>query len=135
MSTEALKATDDYSATLSTHPRVTLAQMEARIVDKRVFNVGGALAALALESGVLPQAPKADSPLRLLTICVLVLDNGWTVMGKSAPASAENFNAEKGAVFAYEDAIRQLWPLEGYLLRERLWIAGVDQRAATGEAG
>ena len=59
--------------------------------------------------------------LNLLTLCVLVLDNGFTLVGKSAPASAENFNSALGRKFAYEDALRQLWPLEGYLLRERLW--------------
>lgn len=58
--------------------------------------------------------------LKLLTICVLVMQNGFTVIGKSAPASPENFDPEKGNRFAYEDAIKQLWPLEGYALRERL---------------
>ncbi len=48
------------------------------------------------------------------------MQNGFTVIGKSAPASPENFDAETGRLFAYEDAIKQLWPLEGYALRERL---------------
>src|SRR3546814_10183179 len=55
-----------------------------------------------------------------MTLCSLVLQNGFAVIGKSAPASPENFDAEKGRLFAYEDAIKQLWPLEGYALRERL---------------
>jgi hypothetical protein len=42
------------------------------------------------------------------------------VIGKSAPASPENFNAELGKKFAYEDAVRQLWPLMGFALRDRL---------------
>jgi hypothetical protein len=46
--------------------------------------------------------------------------NGFTVIGKSAPASAANFNAELGKKLAYEDAIRQLWPLMGFSLRDRL---------------
>jgi len=41
-------------------------------------------------------------------------------VGKSAPASADNFNADLGRKLAYEDAIRQLWPLMGFALRERL---------------
>lgn len=57
---------------------------------------------------------------RVLTICLLVLRNGFTVIGKSAPASPENFNVELGQKFAYEDAPRQLWPLMGYALRDRL---------------
>ena len=58
--------------------------------------------------------------LPLLSICILVLENGFTIIGKSAPAAAKNFNAVLGRRLAYDDAIRQLWPLEGYLLRERL---------------
>ena len=41
-------------------------------------------------------------------------------MGKSAPADADNFDEALGEKFAREDAIRQMWVLEGYLLRERL---------------
>lgn len=74
-------------------------------------------------------SPAPDSPLHLLTLCVLVLDNGWVMTGKSAPASPENFDVIKGQTFAYEDAIRQLWPLEGYLLRERLWQKAIDREA------
>jgi len=59
-------------------------------------------------------------PLGLLTICILVMKNGFTVIGKSAPASPENFNAELGRKFAHEDCVRQLWPLMGFALRDRL---------------
>ncbi len=54
------------------------------------------------------------------TIAVAVLSNGFVVIGKSAPASPENFDAEKGRTFALDDVLRQMWTLEGYLLRERL---------------
>jgi Phage protein (N4 Gp49/phage Sf6 gene 66) family len=56
----------------------------------------------------------------VLTSCVALTTNGVTLVGKSAPASPENFDAEYGERRAYEDALRQLWPLEGYLLREAL---------------
>ena len=46
--------------------------------------------------------------------------NGFTIIGKSAPASPANFNAEFGQKLAYEDCIRQLWPLMGFSLRDRL---------------
>jgi hypothetical protein len=58
--------------------------------------------------------------LKLLTICVITLRNGFTVIGKSAVASAENYDAGIGRRVAYENARREIWPLEGYLLRERL---------------
>lgn len=55
-----------------------------------------------------------------MTIAVLLLDNGYAVIGKSTPADPENFDPNLGKQFAYEDAVRQVWPLEAYLLRERL---------------
>lgn len=57
-----------------------------------------------------------------LTICVLTMENGFTVLGKSACAHAGNFNKELGEKIAYDDAFEQIWPLEGYLLREALYI-------------
>lgn len=61
----------------------------------------------------------ADS-LSLLTFCVLVLDNGFTVTGESACASPENFDADIGRQIARENAINKIWPLEGYLLKQKL---------------
>jgi len=55
------------------------------------------------------------------TICVLTLQNGFTVVGKSACAEPANFNRELGQKIAYDDAVRQIWALEGYLLKERLY--------------
>jgi hypothetical protein len=40
--------------------------------------------------------------------------------GKAAPASPENFDPEVGKRYAYEDAFRELWPLEGYVLCTKL---------------
>lgn len=120
MKSEALQVTEEYSAARSTHPRVSLADMEGKISAQHYFTAGAAVTALN-------QPKQIDSPLDLLTICVLIMRNGFTVIGKSAPASPENFDEEKGRRFAYEDAIKQLWPLEGYALRERL----AEQSAAT----
>lgn len=70
-------------------------------------------------SDLWPDSP-ASIPMMCLTVCVLVLRNGFTVVGKSACASPENFNAELGAKIAREDARKQIWALEGYLLRSKL---------------
>ena len=61
-----------------------------------------------------------EYPLSLLTFCVLVLENGFTVTGESACASPENFDAEIGRKIAYENAREKIWLLEGYLLKEKL---------------
>ena len=58
--------------------------------------------------------------LKLLTFCVLVLKNGFTVTGESACASPENFDTELGRKIARQNAISKVWPLMGYALKERL---------------
>jgi hypothetical protein len=55
-----------------------------------------------------------------LTICVLVLKNGFTVTGESACASPENFDATLGRVLARRHAEAKLWPLLGYELKSKL---------------
>jgi len=67
-----------------------------------------------------------------MTICVLRLENGFTLVGKSAPADPANFNEDLGKQFARDDAIRQMWQLEGYLLRETLWLESADDATGKG---
>lgn len=57
---------------------------------------------------------------RLLTICVLDLANGFIVTGESACADAANFDEAIGQKIAYDNARNKIWPLEGYLLRQKL---------------
>lgn len=54
------------------------------------------------------------------TIALLTLENGYTVSGESACASASNFDEELGKKIARENARNKIWALEGYLLRELL---------------
>lgn len=63
--------------------------------------------------------PGADR-LSCLTICVLVLKNGYLVTGESACASPENYNAAIGHKIARDNARNKIWALEGYLLRSKL---------------
>lgn len=58
--------------------------------------------------------------LSLLTFCVLVLRNGFTVTGESACASPENFDPEIGHKIARQNAVAKIWPLMGYELKCRL---------------
>ena len=99
-------------------PRVTPAALQAEIVS--AWYINGA-------TGVVPDdfqpAVPADSPLSLLTICVLVLRNGFTVHGVSACASPENYNKEIGERIARENAEREIWPLLGFRLRDQLAYA------------
>ena len=58
-----------------------------------------------------------------LTVCALILRNGFVVTGESAAASSENFDEEIGRKIARDNARQKIWALEGYLLRERLSAA------------
>lgn len=59
-------------------------------------------------------------PGTTVTVAALTLRNGFVVIGESAAVSPENFDAELGKKIARDDAVRQIWALEGYLLREKL---------------
>ena len=79
------------------------------------------LSALRAEVDELMAIPgQCTEPLRLLTFCVLVLKNGFTVTGESACASPENFDAEIGRNIARQNAVQKIWPLLGYELRSKL---------------
>lgn len=110
----SLEATEKECAAAAKAPRVSLADIEAAILQRHEMSGAQAVHGnFAVNYG-------PPHPLALLSICILVMKNGFTVIGKSAPASAENFNADLGRKLAYEDAVRQLWPLMGWALRDRL---------------
>ena len=112
------------SAGANVAPRVTPADIEAAIVSEHYFTaregVLGMLAADGVPPGIYEQANAAPQPLGLLTFCVLVLRNGFTVTGESACVSPENFDAEIGRRVARENAISKLWPLLGDALKDKL---------------
>lgn len=55
-----------------------------------------------------------------LTLAVVTMKNGYEVIGESACVDPANFDAKLGEEYALENAIDKLWPLEGYLLQEKL---------------
>jgi hypothetical protein len=59
-------------------------------------------------------------PGTTLTVCALTLQNGFIVTGESAAASPENFDVEIGRKIARDNARGKIWPLEGYLLKQRM---------------
>lgn len=108
-------------------PRITPADIEAVIASEHYFTARdgrrGAIADGTYVGREQPQRKDADLvALDLLTFCVLVLRNGFTVVGHSACASPENFNDEIGRKIAREKAVEQIWPLLGYELRSSLAV-------------
>ena len=109
-----------------TAPRVTPQRIQDVIASEHYFTgYQGALMSAGAEQwrnaqkfGGEPEG--IPDSLKLLTFCVLVLKNGFTVTGESACASPENFDAEIGRKVARDNAISKVWMLEGYLLKQQL---------------
>lgn len=109
-----------------TAPRIMPSDIEANILGECYFTAEqGRAAAVCRQSGKTPErgsfsVPGRPRTLDLLTFCVLVLKNGFTVTGESACVSHENFDANLGRKIARANAIGKVWPLMGYALKERL---------------
>lgn len=97
-------------------PRITPAAVADNIASEHYFTAAQGV------SGADYRIHDANDkgPLALLTFCVLVLRNGFTVTGESACVSPENFDAEIGCKIARQNAVEKIWPLMGYALRSKL---------------
>lgn len=128
--TEGLQQLERECAEGRTAPRVSLQDIEANIAfvaytdgydlchaAYSVTNAGGD----PFRKDAVPWS-EYGAGLNTLTICLMVLKNGFTIIGKSAPASPDNFSSELGKKLAYDDAVKQVWPLMGYELRQRLFL-------------
>lgn len=93
-----MTVTDAEIAAITKGVRVTPAMIEAAIDKEHYFVVPGTT----------------------LTVCALVLKNGFTAVGEAACADPANFNAEIGQRLAREHAIGKIWPAIGFALCERL---------------
>ncbi len=64
--------------------------------------------------------PDAERALRCVTVVVLVLRNGFTVVGAGVCASPENYDATQGRAEAKADAVAKLWTCAEFAARQRL---------------
>lgn len=111
-------------------PRITPDHIHSKVIAKHFFTaLDGASTQMRSEDKFSNQEVQS---LSLLTFCVLVLENGFTVTGESACASPENFNEEIGRKIAYENAIDKVWLLEGYLLKQNLHEQAQSQEMLKG---
>lgn len=103
-----------------TAPRVTLETIQSNIAHEYYFTAAqGVLGESIARDGGLT-AVHTHPSMELLTFCVLVLKNGFTIVGKSAVASAENFDADLGRKIARKNAVDKIWPLMGFALKQRM---------------
>ncbi len=105
-------------------PRITPDDINSAILTEHYFTAQKAVCMTTNDTEVIMSALGPTNPLALLTFCVLVLKNGFTVTGESACASPENFDAEIGRKIARQNAINKVWPLMGYALKQKLHEAG-----------
>lgn len=109
-------------------PRVTPQDIEDNIASEHYFTAADGYAGGLTSEDIqtmpvyVDELPLVEPPaaLELLTFCVLVLQNGFTVTGESACASPENFDAELGRKIARANAVNKILPLMGYALKQRL---------------
>lgn len=104
-----------------TAPRITPEHIESTIVHEMYLSPADRIHWTdALQAQGNEQKTMILKSIQCLTICVLVLKNGFTVTGESACASPENFDTEIGRKIARANAVEKIWPLEGYLLKQQL---------------
>jgi len=108
-----------------TAPRITPADIEANIASEHYFTAAQGVQGETHQRGDFHCGSlETGKALSLLTFCVLVLRNGFTVSGESACASPENFDAEIGRKIARANAVDKVWPLMGYALKQKLSEGG-----------
>ena len=66
---------------------------------------------------LLPENSPEHPSLGTLTICILVLKNGFVVLGTSNCIDPKIYSASRGRALAFADARDKIWELEGYALR------------------
>lgn len=63
-------------------------------------------------------------PNTTTTVCAMILQNNFVVVGTSACVSIANFDKVLGEQIAYENARDKIWELEGYLLKQKQYEKG-----------
>jgi hypothetical protein len=109
-------------------PRVKPSDIEAAI--DRTYYFTAAQGAMHDGARWMGHAHEDDAELALVTICVMVLKNGFKIVGTSCCAHPAMFEASVGRDLAREHAIEQLWPLLGYQLKEALHREAREHRDA-----
>lgn len=95
-------------------PRLTPADIESQILSEHYMQGSD-----IVKSDEMVHSDSLES-LGRMTICILVLRCGFSVIGESSCVSTANFDAEIGKRIARQNALDKVWLLEGYALRKHL---------------
>jgi hypothetical protein len=113
LKTDTINCAQD-SLTRSLDPVISLEQAKERVASKTAPKV--------TQQSIEERIERVNYTVMndIMTVCVIMMRNGYQAIGSACPADPANFDAEVGKRYAYEDAFRGLWRVEGYLLCERL---------------
>ncbi|MCW6831681.1 Gp49 family protein [Salmonella enterica] len=107
---------------------VSKESIEAKIKSVIYLNVGAGVE--ATDGGTTHQ--EILNNLNLVTLCIIILENGFKVEGVSACVDPANYDESKGRECAYENAFNKIWELEGYMLRQALYEQAQSQEMLKG---
>lgn len=75
--------------------------------------------------GVIVGAKYAVPEGTTITVCILTLKNGCAITGEASCVAPDNFDRAQGRKASYARAREKIWELEGYLLRQKRFDAGL----------
>lgn len=68
------------------------------------------------------------------TLCQLTLENGFTVTGTSACVNEQDFDINIGRKVAFGDAYKEIWRLEAYLMKQKMYENSINAKKALMES-
>ena len=95
---------------------VSKSSIEAKIRGVYFINAGEAI---KTSNGGYTDRDLAE--LNLVTICIIIMQNGFKVEGTSACVDPKIYNEAIGQEEAYKNAFEKIWEKEGYLLKQKLF--------------
>lgn len=103
-------------------PIVTADHVKAGIRSKVIFTVDNAVIGQNTQAILLPEGTYqvVDPQHRLVTICVLVMENGTQFVGSHRCLLPEHYDKETSELLSYQSAFSQAVKAEEYLLMQDL---------------
>ena len=98
-------------ATKSDMPPLTVKDLEANIASEHYFTAGQGVQQAQEDAQNGRSDLEKDSPLHLITLCVLILRNGFTVTATSIFADFKDFDPTNGRRIARQNATQKVWML------------------------
>ncbi len=101
---------------------VTDQQIEKEIQDKGLTAPRVALDAIDEKIQHMEIVKHISYAGQVVRWCVITMQNGFAVTGKPAVSvSPENDDRELGEKIAFQNAKNEIWALEGYMLKQKLY--------------